>query len=82
MNPPKRTHSKKKPVPIKPLPVAVDEMYWRSKIVSEFLEGYVEQLSVHANQAVQRMVSAIADYERSKAETAILAAGPESETNF
>jgi hypothetical protein len=59
------TH-RKKPEPIKPLPVAIEHMYWRGKIVAEFLEGYDEHFSTQAKQAIQRWVVAITAYEASR----------------
>jgi hypothetical protein len=58
--------TKRKPA-VKPLPilVAVDNMYWRGKVVSEFLEGYDEAFSDHCKQAIQKWVDSIAVYEAS-----------------
>lgn len=55
--------TKRKPV-VKPMAVAVEELYWRGKIACEILDGL--ELPIQAQEPVRRFLLATGDYEASK----------------
>jgi hypothetical protein len=56
---------KRKPV-VRPIGLATDEVFWRAKVLCEFLETFAKDLPGQVEESIRRLNWALDDYEISK----------------